>query len=98
MNRETRPPRWLIVVRRERRDLYENLRRSFEPESGVAVILDRREEERRKATASVEPDRRRKDRRAAPTATELDSWETAGFRVIHQDVDLTVYQAEQESS
>lgn len=89
-------PQWLIVVRRERRDLYESLRRGFASDPRVDVILDRRQAERRATEAGAETDRRRRQRRKPLTSGERAVWDTVGFQLIHRDHDLIVYQAEGE--
>jgi hypothetical protein len=85
-------PRWLIVVRRERLDLYADLRRNFEGDGRVKVILDRRERTRRTATAPMGTDRRRSDRRKPPPAREAAMWEDAGFRLFYRGEDMRVYE------
>jgi hypothetical protein len=87
---------WLIVVRRERPDLYQNLLEAFDGIQGVAVILDRRQAERRQEAAAPgggRPDRRRRQRRRAATPVERDLWETAGFRLVHAAEGLQVFEA-----
>jgi predicted amidophosphoribosyltransferase len=61
---------YLIIVARERRDLYDYLRRAFAREPAVLVMLERRISERRKAAAERPLERRRKDRRHRP---EIDA-------------------------
>lgn len=95
MNVKAPLPRWLIVVRRERRDLYESLRQGFASDPLVDVILDRRQADRRATGASAETDRRRRQRRRPLTSGEQAVWDTAGLRLIHKDHDLTVFQAEE---
>ena len=96
VTRDATLPQWLIVVRRDRRDLYLRLREGFETDPRVGVILDRRHGDRRMESRRVEPDRR-KQRRRRSTAKDRDLWETAGFRVIYRGVDLTVYAVEDVS-
>jgi hypothetical protein len=74
--------RWLIVVRRDKPDLYRDLCRAFESTPQMAVILDRRERERRRGGSPARADQRRAPRRSPLTATELELWETIGFRLI----------------
>ncbi len=78
------PPRWLIVVRRDREQLYRNLRESFGPEARVEVILDRRETDRGTA----------RERRKRSAGGEPGLWEQLGLRLIFRDQDLRVYEAE----
>jgi len=96
MTREVPFPRWLIVVRRDKRDLYSNLRQSFEPDARVEVILDRRRADRRAERGLVEADRRRQQRRKPLTTRELDIWENLGFRLFYKDEDIRVYETEGE--
>jgi hypothetical protein len=55
----TRRPRWLIVVEREQRELYELLRKSLRPDAPFDVVLDRRQGEQRSEAADGSQDRRR---------------------------------------
>ena len=75
-------PRWLVVVRQDRVRLYKSLRRSFEADPRVAVIVDRREGSRRRRELPAGENRRRKQRRELPTASESVSWEFGGARLI----------------
>ena len=59
-------PHWLVVVRRDRPEVHARLRRSFGRSPLVEVILDRRQAERRCASAAVSQDQRRVDRRQPP--------------------------------
>jgi hypothetical protein len=88
-------PRWLIIVRREQRELYRNLLEAFRDVPRVVVILDRRhgDQRRRDAPPPGIAERRRRDRREAPSPAEADLWETAGFRLIHEAADLQVFEA-----
>jgi hypothetical protein len=63
-------PRFLYVVARNRRDLYERLRAEFAAEHDIAVIIDRRSRERRLDTRGHPVDLRRMDRRIQP---EMDA-------------------------
>ncbi len=81
-------PRWLIVVRRDKQDLYRNLLESFKSDPQVTVIQDRRQAE----TGRVEVERRR----TRLSARERDLWQTLGFRLIHTTEDFTVYEADAE--
>jgi hypothetical protein len=60
----------LLIVSRDRPELYEQLKRDFAEDQEVEVILDRRLEERRKLGGAQNPERRRSDRRS-----EMDGWE-----------------------
>jgi hypothetical protein len=85
-------PRWLIVVRRDKGELYEDLRRNFKGDGRVRVILDRRERTRRTSTGPMETERRRSDRRKPVPVRETTLWEDAGFRLFHRDEDMQVYE------
>jgi hypothetical protein len=64
--------RFFYVVARTRLDLYLTIRRQFQDDRTVYVLLDRREQERRIRPASVDfPDRRRQADRRRPR----DYWE-----------------------
>lgn len=87
-------PRWLIVVRRDRRELYESLRRGFQEDGRVEVILDRRTGSRRTESRPGVSERRRSSRRRGLTPEQAALWEGAGFRMLHRDEGYDVYQAE----
>ena len=72
---------WRIVVRHDKRELYLDLRRSFEADPRVAIILDRRQASRRVNTSPPDADRRRRERRGAVAGKTLDLWATAGIRL-----------------
>lgn len=76
--------RWLIVIRRDQPPLFRLLDRHFAEDPRVEVILDRRERERRRATAAVATERRRSDRRQTMTGRERDIWNTFGYRLVVQ--------------
>jgi hypothetical protein len=75
------------IVRRDRPDVIATIRRTVE---GVAVIVDRRQADRRATPASEDPatrkappsregpERRHSDRRRPPAAT----WESKGFIIL----------------
>lgn len=56
--------RMYIIIRKQYALLEEELRKTFEGQKDVRVILDRRRDERRTGTQPEETDRRRADRRA----------------------------------
>lgn len=62
-------PRFLYVVARDRRDLFERLRAEFAHEHDIVVIMDRRSAERRQNAGGHPVDLRRSERRVQP---ELD--------------------------
>ena len=59
-----------MIVRRDREDVYESLRRSFSAHSGIVVLLDRRLRDRRHESTGAAEERRRSDRRAASHVDE----------------------------
>jgi hypothetical protein len=72
-------PRFIYVVAKDRRDMYEALRAEFAWQSDVVIVLDRRHEERRRGGAGSSVDRRRTARRQQ---AELDAeLETVGYFV-----------------
>jgi CheY-like chemotaxis protein len=91
-------PRWLIIVQRERHDLYRDLCRNVAPDGSVRIILDRRQTERRRETTRTEPDRRRRERRQGLSARDAELWAVAGLRLFYQDEDMQVYEVSAEAS
>lgn len=84
-------PHWLIVVSRDRPELYEKLRQAFGAAPLVQVMFDRRQEERRRASADASAERRRVDRRRAPNVREMSP--EAAFRLIQHADGVLVLQA-----
>jgi hypothetical protein len=74
--------RWLIVVRRDKPDLFNDLSKAFADVPHMTVILDRRVRERRAESSPAAGGQRQVPRRTPLTAAELELWETIGFRVI----------------
>lgn len=62
--RTTASVRGLLIVARDRPDLYDALKRACGDSERVVVFLDRRREERRRELRPVAADARRMDRRA----------------------------------
>ncbi|HWT83138.1 MAG TPA: hypothetical protein VN648_30520 [Candidatus Methylomirabilis sp.] len=62
---------YLIVVARERPDLWHDLPRHFADYAGVEIVPDRRRGERRQQTGAPQMERRRTDRRRS-VCPELD--------------------------
>ncbi len=88
----TTSPQWLIIVHRDKPDLYAKLRQSFSGASLVAVMFDRREGDRRREREGAPTDRRRRDRRRPPSHRETSP--EARFRLIQQAEGYLVFQAE----
>jgi hypothetical protein len=74
--------RWLIVVRRDKADLFNDLSKAFAAVPQMAVILDRRVQERRAERSPMSGGQRQAPRRVPLTAAELELWETIGFRLF----------------
>lgn len=55
--------RLVFIVARDRKDLFESLRRTFSGDDGVEVLMDRRGAQRRSAPIAPPTERRRRDRR-----------------------------------
>ena len=64
----------LLIVPRDRPDLYEYLKRQFSGVENFEVLLDRRRGERRQRNISHEPDRRRGQRRRQPESYRRTDW------------------------
>ncbi len=60
----------LLIVARNRRQLYEEIKRAFAGHENVDVILDRRVLERRRSKGALEVDRRSRSRRSRPDIDE----------------------------
>jgi hypothetical protein len=79
-----RRARHLIIVARDRPALYEHLRRAFEGNETIQVILDRRVGERRERNASTDAERRRAPRRSrSPLDGQLSA---IGWSVVLLDL------------
>lgn len=64
--------RLVFVVSRTQPERYVFLKRAFDGEEAVEIVLDRRRAERRRQRVACADERRRGDRRARPGAGELD--------------------------
>lgn len=60
----------LLIVARDRPELYHALQQTFGESQEVAIILDRRCEHRRRGGLAVPGDRRRRERRSFPHLEE----------------------------
>lgn len=69
----------LMIVARDRPDLYDRLRKEFTNDRAVAVLLDRRFGQRRQDAVVVTEEQRRAERRRRDIEDDLQSlgWATA---------------------
>lgn len=65
---------YLLIVPRDRRDLYEYLDRQFTEVDNFEVILDRRQADRRQRGEPREPERRRAQRRRPSDSYRRTDW------------------------
>ncbi len=72
----------LFVVERQRPGVYESLKRNCVDVDNVQVVLDRRQQERRRSATRLERDRRQSERRMRKIDGELAA---LGFAVIKRD-------------
>jgi hypothetical protein len=73
--------RHLVIVARDRPDLYGQLTDQFANDPNVTVLLDRRVEERRRQEVARMPERRRRDRRSSNVEILGKLW-LAGYAVV----------------
>ena len=68
-----------MIVARDRTELYERLRQEFANDRAVAVVMDRRHSERRRAIVAVTPEQRQAERRRRDIEDDLRrlGWATA---------------------
>lgn len=78
--------RQLLIVARNRVKLYQYMRRAFQGNETVRVLLDQRSEDRRRATGSVDAERRRGDRRRATHVDDL--LRVLGWAIVLQDPEM----------
>ena len=72
----------LFVVERQRPEVYASLKRNCLDVENVQVVLDRRQQERRRSAARLDRDRRRSERRIRKIDEELTS---LGFAIVKRD-------------
>ncbi len=72
----------LFVVGRQRPEVYESLKRNCVDVENVQVVLDRRQQERRRSAVRLGRDRRRSERRVRKIDGELTS---LGFAIVKRD-------------
>jgi hypothetical protein len=77
--------RMLVVVRKTETELFEHLTRSFAGVPNVAVILDRRHEERRQTPGDVDRERRQTERRIRKSQFSGLGYFIVRFGVRHQE-------------
>ncbi len=73
--------RYLVIVSRERPELYDELTRRFSDDPTVEVIVDRRVAERRQRDVERGNDRRTSDRRQATMQVTASLW-LAGYVIV----------------
>jgi hypothetical protein len=72
---------YLVVVARDRRDLYDYLSQKFSGEPGIRVVQERRTGDRRRSERTSPLERRRRDRRSRPLVdAELRRF---GFAIVN---------------
>lgn len=76
---------YLLIVPRDRPDLYEYLKRQFSEVENFEVLLDRRLGERRQRAEPHEPERRRAERRRRPESYRRSDW----FVIARQETGCT---------
>jgi hypothetical protein len=82
-------PRWIIVVRRDRAELRDQLRRSFARAAWVEVVLDRRTGDRRRESGAAATEARAVERRGRAG----DRGQRAAYRLGHRGDGFEVYEA-----
>ncbi len=85
--------RWLIVVDRDRPELYAFMRHQFE--GRAQVIPDRHAGEPDPAGWPAEAERRVGERREPLSSTDETLWRESGYRLIYQADGFRLYEAEQ---
>ncbi len=83
-NEERRIAQHLLIVARNRHQLYEHLKAAFSGNETIRVITDRRATDRRRHTATSAEERRRDDRRSRPTID--DQLRTIGWSLVLMDM------------
>ncbi|MBI2217277.1 MAG: hypothetical protein HYU51_08270 [Candidatus Rokubacteria bacterium] len=81
MTAETADVRYLVIVSRERPDLFDELKRRFAGDPTVQVLLDRRVGERRQREHARPGERRGRDRREATMHVTASLW-LAGYVIV----------------
>jgi hypothetical protein len=74
------PRRYLVIVGRDKPDVYEELREHFLEGSSVEVIWDRRFGERRRRLVMKRRERRIRERRQRPPET----WVSGGYLLVRE--------------
>ena len=88
--------RWLIILDRDRKDLFTGLRRRFE--GRALVILDRRHGDRRTHDVLVEVERRVTQRRGPLTPPEAALWQDGGYRMLFRPEYFEIFEAKDGST
>jgi hypothetical protein len=74
-------PRWLVIIRRDRSELAGSLAERY---PDAAIIVDRRETERRQRAEPVPVERRALQRRAPLVLSERQMWEALGYHLVYR--------------
>ena len=82
-------PRWVMVTRADRPEVYPALQRSFAGSAWVEVVVDRRQGERRRGSVRPVKDRRLAGRRTA----DRDPAQTPTFRLAQRGDGFDAYEA-----
>jgi hypothetical protein len=78
-------PETIIVIARQLADFYEFVKPRQEVRSrDLAVLLDRREGERRRWTETAQCERRHGDRRTSPVEAAKAQLSVLGFSILHR--------------
>jgi hypothetical protein len=81
MTADTAELRYVLIVSRERPELYDEMRRRFTGDATVDVVVDRRVGDRRHRDEGRSDDRRRGDRRQAAMHVTASLW-LAGYVIV----------------
>ncbi|MGH7266795.1 MAG: hypothetical protein ACREMB_18395 [Candidatus Rokuibacteriota bacterium] len=74
-------PRWLLIIRRDRSDLVQSLGERY---PDAAVLVDRRQADRRQRPEPVPIERRSSQRRAPLVLSEQQMWDALGYRLVYR--------------
>jgi hypothetical protein len=78
---DTADVRYLVIVSRERPDLFDEMQRRFASDPTVQVLLDRRDGDRRQREHARPAERRARDRRETTMHVTASLW-LAGYVIV----------------